>query len=172
VDFAETNPGNPDTRVPVADWVILDNASTRRGEYIGRTADAKVPVWVTEKEAYELALNTKNKRRRLPIDFTVRRGMGKDPAVLIDYSGGRQVFVDGPTRITDDTPVQLLVLTPDGKLTVRENQADIDNKERKERYDAWKAWIDDVEKGRAGNRNAPAGDNPFQKRGGGGGKGI
>ncbi len=81
-----------------------------------------------------------------------------DPALLIDYQGGKGWQDRVETRTADNkpkstlaidsVPVQMLILTPEGKLMVRNYQDDNGNEERAARLKAWKEWIADVQSGR------------------------
>jgi hypothetical protein len=176
VDNILKDPQNRDTETPVGDWVIDPTLRVHRGEYIGRTELAEVPVWNVEKEDFELAVNPKNKfERKIPVDFTARTRRSLDPALLVDYRGGKDIrdpleyrTAEGrlkPTAVTDTVPVQLLILTPEGKLVVRSQLDDSNNEERKERYKSWKEWISDLKNGR---RRQTRPEEPFmnQFRGG------
>jgi hypothetical protein len=130
--------------VKVADWSIDDRAQASRGEYIGRPDLVQVPTWSMEKEDWELARHPKRGGQRLQIDFTVTTNQ-QFPALLIDYEGGagREVKHNG-RPVTDTAPVQVLVLTPEGKLEIRTNMEDKENAERKERFDEWKKRLEAV----------------------------
>jgi hypothetical protein len=175
VDHLLKDPQNRQTETPVGDWLIAAKLPVHRGEYIGRTEASEVPVWNVEREDFELAVNPKNRlERKIPVDFTARTRRSLDPALLVDYQGGKEIresleyrTLEGRTRstsVTDTMPVQLLILTPEGKLVVHSQQDDSSNEERKERYKAWKEWISDVKNG----RRKPKPDEPLfdQFRGG------
>jgi hypothetical protein len=169
--------------VPVGDWAILEKTAAYRGEYIGRTHDVEVPIWRTENEGYELAAKVGSKFgvRKIPVDFTVRAGNAQEPNLLIDIDGGKGVQnriemrnPDGKLvsrMVTDDSPVQLLVLTPEGMLILRNSADDIANEEREKRLKEWKDWVDLVKSGR--KSGAGRGEDMFNKGapGKGGGSG-
>ena len=79
------------------------------------------------------------------MDFTVRRDDQPYPALLIDVEGGksRTTRFNGQP-VYDDTPVQALVLTPEGNLEIHTNLADKEDPERKKRYEDWKSRLEDV----------------------------
>jgi hypothetical protein len=154
VDYVHLSDQSPPT--PVGDWSMVEKLNAYRGEYVGHDAEVKVPVWRPEKEAFELARNPKTRSRHITVDFTVRKDQKASPALLVDYDGGRMQFRPGPgNALVEDTPVEVLYLTPDGKLSVRTSVADVKDPKRDERLKAWKQWVDEVEKGRAkGGHNA------------------
>jgi hypothetical protein len=138
------DPNTDQNYVKVADWCLDDRAMASRGEYIGRPDLVQVPTWNTEKEDWELARHPKRGGQKLQIDFTVRTNQ-QFPALLIDYDGGagRDVRFNG-RPVTDTAPVQVLVLTPEGKLEIRTNVEDKEKAERKERFDDWKKRLEAV----------------------------
>jgi hypothetical protein len=159
VDYLFKDPQDPQTRTPLGDWTIAEKLPVRRGEYIGRLFEVKVPLWNVLKEDFEMAVNPKNKfDHKIAVDFTVRTGNALDPALLVDYQGGKDVqdrletrTPDNkvkPTMTLDSVPVQILILTPEGRLVVRTYQEDNSNQERIDRHKAWKEWISDIENGR------------------------
>jgi hypothetical protein len=177
IDRLLKDPQNVNTETRVGDWSIATNVPVHRGEYNGRTELVEVPVWNVEKEDFELAVNPKNKlERKLPVDFTARTRRSLDPALLVDFQGGKDIHdrleyrtpenKPKTTLVTDTVPVQLLILTPEGKLVVHSQHEDSNNEERKDRYKAWKDWISDVKNG----RRKPKPDEPFMDQFRGGGK--
>ena len=160
------------TEFAVADWSILPKTPVFRGEYLGRPVLAKVPTWDTLEDKYDFARDPRTKLRvSLPVDFTVRVKDKQFPAMLNDYEGGKDTQVRfGNKVIKEDTPVETLVLTPEGRLEVR-SSVDEANKDRDERVAAWKQRLDEVEKNR--RRVSPQGM-PFDRNaipGAPGGKG-
>jgi hypothetical protein len=148
---AQADPKNEKYTVPVADWVVLDRslptaASVYRGEFIGRPAAVQVPTWDMKKEDWEFARNPSGRSSNVPVDFTVRPEGASHPALLIDYDGGkgRQTHTTGKRLVEDNAPVQVLVLSPEDKLELRSSLEDVNDKERKERYDNWKKRRDEV----------------------------
>lgn len=149
VDETITDPNN-DVKVPVADWVVWDKAPAYRGDYIGKVERVQVPIWFVEKERYELARD--NKRRnlpdtsaRIPVDFTVTQAGANSPAILVDWSGGKQSLTRiGREQAKEDVALQLLVMNPDGKLVLRNTSAETENEERTGRADANKKWLAQV----------------------------
>lgn len=148
------------SRVPVGDWVVADTPIPR-GEYIARLVDTvEVPVWVPTKEAYDIAstnMGAGKVRPRFPtakwpaVHFTTRPGASAEPpALLIDFEGGKGMYKledpKIPRTISDECQVETLILTPDGKLIVRNTQRDAKDAEREARQKAYKEWVSEVKK--------------------------
>ncbi len=170
--WVETTNLNPEQRgapVPVGAWSIGDCA-VRRGEQIGRLENVKVPLWFPNKKAFEIAVPIQAAPkpgiiggarppvlRGIPINFTTED-------LLVDFEGGK---VNQTFRLTEktskdvreDANVEYLVMSPDGKLRLRQSRADKVDTERSARYDEWAAWVADVEAGR-GRPAAGGGDKP------------
>jgi len=164
---------DPNSRasLPVANWSILEKAQAFRGEYLGPTGYVKVPVWRTEQAKYMLAKNPKNRgTSRVAVDFAVRDAANLDPALVIDFEGGKskKLPMNGRT-VVEDVPVQLLVLSSDGKLMVRSTEQDIADGEREKRVKDWKDWVSEVETGGI-KTNIPVQQQLFDRRGGGPGR--
>jgi hypothetical protein len=171
------DPQDEKTSTPLGDWTIADRLPVHRGEYIGRLFEVKVPLWNVLKEDFELGVNPKNRQdRKIPVDFTVRTAQALDPALLVDYQGGKDVqdrlemrTPDNKVKSSlalDSVPVQMLILTPEGRLVVHSYQEDNSNQERIDRQKAWKDWISDVE---SGKRKARPEESFFDRIRGGGG---
>jgi hypothetical protein len=166
VDSLFKDPQDDKTSTTLGDWTIAEKLPVRRGEYLGRLFETKVPVWNILKEDFELGVNPKNKQdRKLPVDFTVRTNKALDPVLLVDYQGGKDIqerleYRTPENRVrfssaTDSVPVQMLILTPEGKLVIHNQQDDNSNEERVARHKAWKDWIAEVEGGRRKKPDEP-----------------
>jgi hypothetical protein len=152
----------------VGDWVVWDNARFYRGEYIGRSSPVAVPAWSIEKDDFEIAAENPSKASlasKVPVDFTVRHGNARSPALLVDVAGGRLEERVGTRSIKEDTPIQVLVLNPDGRLEMRSTLDDLEDKDRTARFDAYKKRIRDIQQGGGtrrqslpGMNNLPGGD--------------
>jgi len=111
---------------------------------------------------YELARGPKSSRPQVPVDFSVRSARAQDPALLVDFGGGKGAKVTyGSATITEDLQVQLLVLSPKGHIFIRRTQEDLNNEERDKRLKAWKERINELEKGKRSQQEQPI----FDKRG-------
>jgi hypothetical protein len=87
------------------------------------------------------------------IDFGTQTERNTKPAMLVDYYGGCQIVkvpgAKSQTTVKDESATELLVITPDGKIRVRDGREDADpdsdrGGQRLERYETWKTWIKDL----------------------------
>ena len=170
VDYTQpANDMQASTAIPVADWSILEKEPTYRGDYIGRMATVELPVWSTENETYEM-YHVKGRQSKIPVDFAVKEAGAKSPAVLVDFNGGKKSTAKGWGKTqTEDVPLELLVLNPDGRLVVRNSVDDEENPERTTRETDWKEWVTKVKMG--GRQRAPTGAAGGMPGKGGGGDG-
>ena len=147
LEQVQVNPGNKDSTVPVGEWSILERLLVKRGEFIGTVAKVEIPIWDPAQEAFVMATapDTTGPRSRalpqkgVPVDFST-------DALLVDFEGGGKV------------PAEMLILTPDGKLVVRDGRIDSDDADRKQRVQEWKERLNEVKK--PGNK-AKGGDQGF-----------
>jgi hypothetical protein len=166
----QTDPRNDKSLIGVGDWTVWDKAPVHRGEYIGRTHNSKVPVWIMDKETYDYARNAQTHSQNVPVDFTVRRGLKNESALLIDYEGGKigSARVNGKL-VSDESQLQLLVLAPDGRLLVHNNLDDTNRPERKLTLQRWKDALEVVKQQKqmqqAPTNVFPGGGGLFEGRG-------
>lgn len=145
----------------VADWVIGERFLMARGEPIGRSvAEVELPRWITEMQSFVLGdvrpatakSGAKVVKTTIPVDFTTA-----SPPVLVDFSGGKGHYnVDTfdhakgtakrETIDNEESATELLVMTPEGKLLLRNSREDSDAEaptghDRLTRYDHWKARL-------------------------------
>jgi hypothetical protein len=153
IDYMETNPDNPNTKQGFGEWSILERQLFQRGDYLRVRHESEVPVWDTLKEDYLIAKSGK-KGHKLSVEYSTQLPHTQTPAVLVDFEGGKDVRYevgpkDGPRKpVTDTSPVQALILLSDGKLILRNGQADTDDQAREDRVKEWRTWIKDVKSGR------------------------
>jgi hypothetical protein len=166
-DYIELNKSKL-AQVPVGDWEIAEYVDAKRGEYIGRVEDEEVAMWNPQQEAFVFAVPADKKRpvrqrKGIPVDFGTRY-------ILVDFQGGRQEEAarKDAAKIRDESPLEVLVLSPDGKLLVRNSRDDTDNPDRKDRLDTWQHWIKDV---RDGSLRTQMPASQMMMPGGGGGPG-
>jgi hypothetical protein len=147
LDFVRADPNKPETEEPVGDWSIADRLLLHRGEYIGRFKEVGVPYWKSVLETFTLMTHpedhvrkgtTRLKHEGIPLDFNTG-------AVLVDFEGtGKRDHLVGGKKVADDEPMEMLVLSAEGKLAVHNGRVDTQDAERKKRYDTWKHWVDEV----------------------------
>jgi hypothetical protein len=144
--------------VPVGDWSVLERLLVHRGEYVGRVEELEVPVWDSAQDGFSFAIHpddvvAKRTGRRtirhkgIPVDFAsdpLAAERDRSPAsVLVDFEGGKRA-IPGEAKATEEVPVEMLVLTPDGKLLVHTSTADTNDGDRRRRYLTWKERLDEV----------------------------
>src|SRR5262249_17631060 len=125
---------------------------------IARKVPLQIPRWNQFEERFEVVAKTTQDKRRgrksvaeyPKINFGTQSKGNTKPAMLVDYYGGHQIVKvphgQSQTTVTDDSAAELLVITPDGKIRVRDGREDSDpdtdrGSLRLERYEAWKKWI-------------------------------
>jgi hypothetical protein len=148
----------------VADWVIGERFLMARGEQIGRSAaEVDLPRWVTEIQSFILGdlrpatakSGAKVVKTAVPVDFTT-----SSPPVIVDFSGGKGHYpVDtfdyakGTANkefvFDEESATELLVMTPEGKLVLRNSREDSDPEsptghDRLTRYDHWRARLTEL----------------------------
>jgi hypothetical protein len=174
--------------VTVADWAIAERLLVRRGESIGRhQVMVEVPVWNPKQQKFEIGnyLGEAKKGKKatgfnlgMPIDF-IRE---TPPPLLVDFSGGNKHNVriaKGINIAKDESAVDLLILTSDGNLIVRNSRLDSDGSdpannpigaEREKSIQAWREKIHELRKAATpankGGAPLPAGGGGFQLPGG------
>lgn len=141
----------------IGDW-IMDDLDVGRGQYIAGTRDIKLPVWDPKNQHYifkELTAKTRPssaaKKGTMPVDFN-------SGAILVDFEGGKsQQYVKGRT-VVEDAGMEMLIMTPDGRLVVRSSTADYFDSTRANRWSGWNAWQEMV-RAKGDTKPAGAGDN-------------
>lgn len=136
----------------VGEWAIA-NLAVRRGEYVGRTEMVEMPIWMEDRDRFDFPTPQAPKRvallvrpkagpRGIAIDF-----VSQD--ILVDWEGGKvvQSFKTGPRTtkdIKEDSAVEILLLSPDGKLQLRNSNQDAGNFERVTRLNNWEKNVQDA----------------------------
>jgi hypothetical protein len=156
-------------REPVGAWVVAD-IPVSRGEFIGRRHYVKLPIWSSENKSYVLREITTSAGKTGPKELNQPKGWVVDfapgtPEILVDFDGGRVVTRQGVKSITEDVATELLILAPNGKLTVKKSLVDENNPDRKHITSVWNKWIADAERRKAAGTTAEDGFAP--KPGGG-----
>lgn len=139
-----------DTKKTAADWAIAERVLVRRGDYIGRKVYVEVPTWSERKDAFELAAairpGVKGKatdKRAIgwPVEF---QEAPDSKSLLVDFAPGKHG--------KEESASELLILTPEGKLIVRNSRIDTeaDNPIGIERVQRFNSWRDRVRQLRDG----------------------
>ena len=151
----------------VGSWIIAERFWARRGDPIGRQGVwVEAPVWYRNKQAFEIGQNVQAARKKpapgsvlttgLPVDL-----MTNPPALIVDFDGGKRDSVKvGKEFVSDTSAIDMLVLTPEGKLVLRNSRHDTDaelpaGQERSERFETWREYLRELRQG--GRAVAPAG---------------
>jgi hypothetical protein len=166
MDEVRTDPTTNNTD-RVGDWVMED-IDVGRGQYISGTKEVRLPVWDPAKQKYhfkDLAARIKTtaglgKKGLLRIDFATG-------AVLVDFEGGKETKSLKGKTVQDDAGLEVLIMTYDGRLLVRNDRADYFDTARVSRHDSWKTWVDKVDEA---DKPAKSGKDDFNKPGSGGDK--
>jgi hypothetical protein len=160
----------------VGDWVVAERWLLGRGEYVGATVMTDVPVWDVRDDRFTLAVSSAGNRRtkQVPVFFGIGQENGPWVPILVDFNGGelrydRYAGTDEDTqkakynRVTDKAPFEVIIMSPEGKLAVRNADNDAKDDTRTERYNGWKERIDEVkQKDKAPSKGSqPPGTNPF-----------
>jgi hypothetical protein len=175
-----TPKGNRKTELMVGDWIVAERALVYKGESVSQSHRLKVPVWKVKESAFQLATNPAASARDnhfLDVPFG---GLSGD-AVLIDFTGREASYKKTPkakdiasdpvaVEVKASAPGELLILTTEGKLILREYDTDSspstpEFKERDERVKQWKERMKKIEDAEKPNK---PGDDIFNKGGGGG----
>ncbi|MHB1422866.1 MAG: hypothetical protein ACYC3I_06670 [Gemmataceae bacterium] len=137
---------------PIGDWVIADRVFVARGEYVGRKVKVDVPVWQYVRNAFILPTEEKTKgpgrKKTTGIEVDFGHESPENNAILVDFEGGR---VNSPLpniKVADESGIEVLMLSPDGKLLARNSALDTDNTERKERRKEVLKRIQDTREGK------------------------
>ncbi|GEM_PF-7072778 len=147
---------------PTADYAIAERLYLRRGEPIGRQRIMiEIPTWRLELQAWTIGFAAQAGRSKapgagktdpiaagIPIDLTTA-----PPALIVDFQGGKMTFFekrDGAKEYVEDTSaVDVLALTLDGRLVVRNSRLDADPEtpdgaERRDRFVQWRERLGDL----------------------------
>jgi hypothetical protein len=135
-----------DSVVPVGEWSILERLLVHPGEYIGGLERVDVPVWRTTKNDWGLAGHSDeapagqlpaSKSKGVLVDFATDP-VKEAASVLVDFEGGNRTMTIDGRPVSEESPVEMLVLDASGKLIVRNSVTDAADRARLQRYAAWK----------------------------------
>jgi hypothetical protein len=145
---------NDTDMIPVGEWAVADRVLVSRGEYIGRKVNVDIPIWKYTQNTFILPTEDQKKINRragkpntgIDVDF------GQDPpennTILVDFEGGKGIAVPGNSKMTDDCAIEVLMLSPEGKLLARNSVKDTNDEQRKKRRDDVLKRIQDVREGK------------------------
>ena len=173
LEEVRVNPRDPSSVVPVGEWALLERLLVHRGEYIGRQEEVDVPVWRTTSNGFALAGHSDEtpripgqrlgKSKGVVVDFATDP-VKQNSSVLVDFEGGKLTIRSEDKLVSDESPVEMLVLDASGKLLVHNGATDTEDQAHRQRHEAWKgelAALKNKEEGRRG----PGDDALFQRGG-------
>ena len=138
VDFYSTSGGREQG---VGDWLVAQRFFVERGEFVRTPPTFTLEVPVHRLDNPNLTLDSRPALRRGDRTTQIPLPFG-DNSILVDFEGGRIAFartekVGGRirvTRIEDRTPVEVLIMRPDGKMIARNSGTDAADPVRTKRY--------------------------------------
>jgi hypothetical protein len=175
LEDVRVNPSDKNSVVPVGEWSILERLLVHRGEYIGGQEEVDVPVWRTTKDTWALAGHSDEalsrveqrieqlrptKKHGVLVDFAMDP-VKQNASILVDFEGGRETIQSEGRPVTDESPVEMLVLDASGKLIVHTSTIDTADPARQQRYAAWKEEVSGLKDKENGRR--PGNDSLFQR---------
>src|SRR5262249_49947097 len=145
---------------PVGDWAVAELIYVPRGEFIGGKHKIEMPVWSWFDEEFVIATSTTARNQRVAeVPFTES---DSQCPVLIDFSGGKVSFQKPDERRAsvedNDVPRELLLLSQDGRLFVRNSVIDAADPDRKEHLDWWVQRIKEVKERKMPKKEMKAGE--------------
>jgi hypothetical protein len=186
-DFYEHTAGTKTNTFPIGDWVVGERMFALRGEFLGvKPQPTHVPIWSPEQSALMLAGKPPTRSRDLRATADDFRFLEpKRAPLVVDFEGGTATYRRGAApaaRNDDGTPVEgakatpgvdikapaaveIVLLTPDGRLVARNGGRDEQDSEREERLKEYRRHVDEAEGKEEAKPTKPGGDSPF-----GGGK--
>jgi hypothetical protein len=173
------DPNHTTLQHPVGDWVVAEKVPVNRGEFLFRKHKADVPYWAFDLDRFILAANPSEKdSKKKEEGVLVELSTGDNEPLLVDFEPALQSYTrklppaadsDKPRfqNVTDNAAVEVLILSPDGKLLARDSTTDAQDKEREERYKTWQARVKEAK----ANKPEDKPKNPFEKKPDGGSRG-
>lgn len=154
VELASANPKNADEQDQVGDWVIADRVQVARGDYVGQKVKVDLLMWKFSRDSFVLLREGANPSPRVPahtgieVEFGQDRDEGKE-TILVDFRGGPQAYqpITAPARVFDTSRLEVLMLSPEGKLLARNSADDERSKARMIRRARWRRQVETL-KGR------------------------
>lgn len=162
--WVESTPIVPnDKPVPVGEWAIADRVFVARGEFVGQPVKVDVPVWKYTQDSFVLPAEDQKIRRKGKVQTGVTVNFGPDNddsnTILVDFDGPRHFHesagqgADGQPKtlkIDDTTGIEVLMLSPDGKLLARNSLADTKDSLRTKTREHVMKRIQQVREGKSG----------------------
>jgi hypothetical protein len=160
------------TKEPVGDWAVAEQVIFQRGEFIGGIQRIQMPIWNWLNHEFVIATHTKERNQKTAlVPFT---DSDSQCPMLVDFSPAalsyhkpdetRKVIVDDK-----DLPREVLLLSPEGRLFVRNSAIDGADKDRKEHVVLWRDRVKDIREREKAQKQKPGTEgkdtSPFNKSG-------
>jgi len=115
----------------VGTWVIAERLLIRRGDAVARSGvRVQAPRWEPEQG-----------RLVLPRFTGFANFWAEPPPLVVDFEGGKHNgYKVGNKTVYDEAAVEMLILTPDNQLVLRNSREDTADQDRLERHRRW--WED------------------------------
>jgi hypothetical protein len=146
---AETPIDKDSGPVPIGDWAVADRVLVARGEYVGQTVKVDLPVWKYTQDSYVLPAEDQRARKvrgKVPtgvsVNFAQENPDGSE-TILLDFEGGQEFL----GKLADNSAIEVLLLSPEGKLLARNSGADNSDKKREDRREEYVKRIQEVREG-------------------------
>jgi hypothetical protein len=142
VDQFNPSEGRGGKDYPVGDWAV-QQVNVNRGEYVGGKHYTQMAIWDFYEEEFVIASRASSRNQKtVMMPFTES---DTDCPILVSFEGGTVAFSKPEERkpVEDaGIPREVLLLSPEGKLIVRNN---VDERESKDREDHVKTWWSRIE---------------------------
>lgn len=125
---------------PLGEWWV-ERLWVARGEYVGRVNETQKIIWVSTSPDPTTNTMGRDAVQKSPY----RTDALLTGTLLVDFDGGnvfRQRLGKGTVEAT--TPVEALMIEPDGKMVARSYAEDKDDTQRKERQSKFDTWLKEV----------------------------
>lgn len=174
---------HPDTNKPesTGGWAIAERLLVKRGQYLGEIhrkkgtetrVEVQLPIWREDKGAGMFEILAPKSKPKVAQKVSVMEFKGvlvdmtpkKSAPMVIDFKGGESEYFPTYNRNTvgDKGAIEMLVLSPDGKLLAHNSREDSDpgserGIERLERYQLWLNVIETLMKHKASGTGGEGG---------------
>lgn len=145
-NWAEEVRLNANAKEPIGTWIVAE-VPVGPGEFIGRKHLVQLPTWSAERTAYALkelpgGIKLKPPAKDTPkgwlVDLTT-------DSVLVDFEGGKFRGQVNNNSVQDESDVEMLIVRPDGSVSVRNSAADAAFAPRATREKHWDEWLKKAE---------------------------
>jgi hypothetical protein len=159
IDTVEQARGGSTSTYPIADWAIAERLLVARGEPVGRKCELEAVTWNKFRTKWEVpgigdkGIMPSKKEPPLKVIGVAVDFRMEPPIVLLDFTGGRQVYAppagsNAKASFDDDRVIEALLLMPDMSMTLHNGREDCNNsqrdQERRQRYEIWKGRLEEL----------------------------